>query len=131
VWLGGPDTQHLESITAGLADIKVLDFVENIHDWIGASDLVITKGTRGTTMDAAALGVPSVAISFGQNIMDELMVPRIRTHTHLNARALSARSFGNAILALLSEPPPAPIRWADESKVAPALNAAIRDLAPM
>ena len=66
-----------------------------------ASDLVITKANRGTIMDLCTLSIPSISISWGLNPIDELVVPRIRTNTAFNARAVDADFLAECITNIL------------------------------
>ncbi len=43
-----------------LSGVRVLGYIENMHDWMAASDCVITKAGPNTIMEAATLGVPII-----------------------------------------------------------------------
>lgn len=88
-WLGGADAKKLASSTQDLPSITILDHQPSIDHFLVASDVVITKGTRGATLDAVAAGVPSISLSPGLNPIDDLLVPRIRSNLALNARAVT------------------------------------------
>lgn len=44
--------------------IHILGYVDNMHDWMAASDVAITKAGPNTIMEAAALGLPVIVSSF-------------------------------------------------------------------
>jgi len=127
LWIAGSDRKRLEALAGSRRDVRVVERVDNIHDYLAASEVVITKGTRGTTMDAAALGTPTVAMSFRQNPIDEITVPRIRTNLHFYAKAITPAALAEVMRQLASDPRPPPIRWPDESAVVEAMNAAIAE----
>lgn len=88
-WLGGPDAADLRAATGLPAGVQILDHQPDIDRILVSSDVVVTKGTRGATYDAAMLGVPSISLSFGLNPIDDLLVPRIKSNLSLNGRAVS------------------------------------------
>ena len=88
-WLSGKDSDSVREKTAGLVGVEILTFYEPIERLIVASDIVLTKGTRGITLDAASLGVPSISLSHGTNPVDELIVSRINSNIALNAKAVN------------------------------------------
>jgi len=67
--------------------------------------VVITKGNRGTIMDAASLGVPSISLSYGQNPIDEILVAGIKSNHALNAKAMDAQILRRFIEQLSTIPP--------------------------
>jgi hypothetical protein len=105
IWIAGADADALRLRFAGRQDITVHAFFDPIEQILAASDLVITKGTRGATLDCVAVGVPSLSISFGTNPIDDLLVPRIRSNTSLQGRAIDAFILLRAIERILQNPP--------------------------
>lgn len=105
LWLAGKDAESLSARTKGMKGVHILPFVDPVERIISACDLVITKGTRGITMDAASAGVPTISLSPGLNPMDDLMVPRIRTNIALNARAVDGVILQHYIEEIISKPP--------------------------
>jgi len=75
--------------TQGIQGVEVIAHANPIERLIVASDVVLTKATRGITLDAAGLGVPSISISYGLNPIDDALVPRVPSNIPLNARATS------------------------------------------
>lgn len=90
VWVAGSDFEHLSNRFSGRADITFFQDAWPIERLIVASDIVVTKANRGTTYEAAALGVPSVSLSFGLNPIDDIIVSRISSNLPLHARGLSS-----------------------------------------
>lgn len=128
IWISRSDYLLFGSKVGSHSGVRFLGYVPNIYDYIGASDVIITKGTRGTTMDSASLGIPSIALSFGQNPVDELVIPRIRTNTHLYAKCISSDGLAMTIARVLGEPKPAPIIWQDDAQAAVAIDNAVKQL---
>jgi hypothetical protein len=69
IWLAGKDTESIKQRAAasGLGGVTVLPHCDPIERVMAACDVVITKGTRGITMDATSVGVPSISLSPGLN----------------------------------------------------------------
>lgn len=103
-WLGGPDGAKVACAAQGVPGIVVLEHHPDVDQFLAASDLVITKGTRGATLDAAEAGVPSISLSHGLNPVDDLLVPRIRSNLSLNARAVTAPVLAFYAMRLLRSP---------------------------
>jgi processive 1,2-diacylglycerol beta-glucosyltransferase len=51
----------LRSMVAGLANARVLGWVDNMLEWMTAADLLVSKPGGGTLMEAAACGLPMLA----------------------------------------------------------------------
>jgi UDP-N-acetylglucosamine:LPS N-acetylglucosamine transferase len=100
IWIAGNDS---EALATRAPDVTVLRSFAPIEELMVASDLVITKANRGTTIDAASLGVPSVSLSYGLNPIDETIIPRIRTNHPLDARSVDARFLAEVLERRLAE----------------------------
>jgi hypothetical protein len=96
-WLTSEDYGQLSQAASKHQNVRVLKFHNPIEQLIALSDVVVTKGTRGATLDAAAVGVPSISISAGLNQVDELLVTRIPGNTSLYRHAVD----GNVLLQYL------------------------------
>lgn len=90
IWLSAKDHAEASARFKGIPGCEALRFVDPVERLLGAADVILTKGTRGATLDAAAVGVPSISISHGRNPVDDLLVPRIRTNVALVAKAVDA-----------------------------------------
>jgi UDP-N-acetylglucosamine:LPS N-acetylglucosamine transferase len=101
VWVAGRDHEELSTRFAGAAEIVVLPGYSPIEKLMVASDLVITKANRGTTIDLARLGVPSVSLSHGSNAIDEAIIPRIPTNVALDARGIDPSFLAEVMQAIL------------------------------
>ncbi len=44
--------------------VRIAGYVDNMHDWMAASDVAITKAGPNTIMEAAAIGLPLIVSSF-------------------------------------------------------------------
>jgi UDP-N-acetylglucosamine:LPS N-acetylglucosamine transferase len=104
-WIAGSDSKALQLRVAGRTDVLVYPFFDPIEKILAASDVVITKGTRGATLDCVAVGVPSISISFGTNPIDDLLVPRVRSNTSLYAKAMDSTILLSQIQKVLACPP--------------------------
>jgi UDP-N-acetylglucosamine:LPS N-acetylglucosamine transferase len=134
LWLSSRDYDLLKTKTAGQPNISIVRDCEAVDQVMVASDLVITKGNRGTIMDAASLGVPSLSISHAANPIDEVLVSRIRSNTAVNAKTTDAQTLAEAIQHVLGLPagqrePPLNLHEKGGAAAARALADEIRRLA--
>jgi hypothetical protein len=88
-WIAGRDYAALCARTKEVPDVRMLEAHWPTEQLIVASDLVITKGNRGTIQEAAELGVPSISLSYGQNPIDEIIVSRIRSNLQLRVKGIN------------------------------------------
>jgi UDP-N-acetylglucosamine:LPS N-acetylglucosamine transferase len=105
VWIAGLDHQMLLAHTRNCPDVIVREEEWEIDRWMVASDLAITKGTRKTSMELAALGIPSISLSHGLNQIDDLRVNHIRTNTHLKVSETKASDLADHISRILRASP--------------------------
>lgn len=108
VWLAGRDKTLLSGRVGEASDVRVEEFHNPIDPWLVASDLLITKGTRNITLEAARLGLRSISISHRLNPIDDMLLPRIRSNTCLYADAVDQGIVCNYIEQRLTEPWPEP-----------------------
>jgi hypothetical protein len=87
-WISTKDHPALSKRFAGVKNVEVISFCDPIERLLAAADVVITKGTRGVTLDAEAIGVRSISLSPGQNPVDDVLVPRMHSNLALNGRAV-------------------------------------------
>jgi hypothetical protein len=114
VWVAGRDFAVLSDRLRAVPGVRVLEGCRPIETLMVASDLVLTKANRGTTLELGNLGVPSISLSHGLNPIDETIIPRIASNVALNARGIDP-----AFLAETME------RTIAASRVAPPLPAAL------
>lgn len=105
-WMGGSDSDDLRELTKGVSGVEVIPFFDPIECLMGAADVVVSKGTRGVALDAEAVGVPTISLSFGSNHVDDILVARMRNNTQLNARAVDGNVLRLWIDRLLGTPRP-------------------------
>ena len=108
-WLAGNDVETISRRMQGMKGVHVLPFVDPMERIMAACDIVITKGTRGITLDAASAGVPSISLSPGMNPIDDMLVPRIRTNIALNANATDGTILKQYMEKVIAAPCPAPL----------------------
>ena len=102
VWVGGRDHEALARRLADVPGARVLKDLSPIERLMVASDLVITKTNRGTTIDLASLGIPSISLSFGLNPIDEAVVPRIHSNVALQAGGLDGAFLAGVMADVLA-----------------------------
>jgi hypothetical protein len=112
VWVAGKDFDMLRDRLFDAEDVLVLSQCSPIERLMVASDLVITKANRGTTLELAHLGIRSVSLSHGLNAIDEAIIPRIATNVALHAKGVDSAYLCEVIARCLGEdrlaPPDAP-----------------------
>jgi UDP:flavonoid glycosyltransferase YjiC (YdhE family) len=104
IWLAGKDREQLQVRMETFNDMQVLNYYDPVEEMIVASDIVVTKGTRGITTDAATIGVPSLSISHGLNPADDLLVPRIRSNIAVDGKAIDSAGLTKCIEQILAQP---------------------------
>lgn len=112
VWVAGAEHEALAARVEGASDVRIVCQHNPIEALMVASDLALTKANRGTTIDLARLGVPSLSLSFGLNPIDEAILPRLNSNLHLDVRGLDApfltATFQRLLAAQRVGPPPEP-----------------------
>ncbi len=101
-WLSRTDADALRSMSSKLDGVTVLSDGHPVERIFVASDVVITKGNRGTCLDAASLGIATVSLSFGQNPVDELLMLKVRSNVTLSAKTTSPERLLAEIERVLS-----------------------------
>ena len=113
VWNAGEDLEEIRRRSAGRENITVIKSCNPVERLIAASDLGITKGNRGSTLDFHYLGIPSISVSYGTNPIDDDFMPQILTNTALFKQNLDAASLSSclagAIASLSRKAPPVPV----------------------
>lgn len=94
-WIAGADFDEIHSLTAREEHIVCLKYASPIEKYIAVADVVVTKGTRGVTLDSAAIGVPTISLSPEINAIDDLLTPRMRNNTALIARAVDGETLAH------------------------------------
>jgi len=105
VWIADEDFDLLSSYSISDDRIEILRPRNDIERLMIASDVVITKGNRITTMEAAALGVQTVSLSHGLNPVDDRRIHRIPHHRSLNAREISHENVAAVFRSLVNHSP--------------------------
>ncbi len=90
IWISTKDHGALSKYSGNVEGFELISFCDPIERMLAVADVVISKGTRGITHDAAAVGVPTISLSGGGNSVDDELVPRIRTNIGLRACAVDA-----------------------------------------
>lgn len=105
IWIADEDFDLLSSFSSSNDRIQILKPRNDIERLMTACDVVITKGNRITTLEAAALGVQTISLSHGLNPIDDRRVHRIPHHKALDARKISHKSLASVLRSLMSCPP--------------------------
>ena len=108
VWLAGADHELIASRFAGRSDVTVLQQDWQIDRLMAASSLVLNKANRLTLHELNALGVPSIALSYGLNPLDDLRSQTLPLNRHLLAAETSARTLADRVAETLAQPPSPP-----------------------
>lgn len=87
-WVAGRDRARIDTELGAMEGVRVLESHSPIEELMVASDVVVTKANRGTTLELSALGVPSVSLSYRLNPVDEALVGRIHTNVALHAGSI-------------------------------------------
>ena len=101
LWIAGRDHQAISQRLVTSPGVTVVESHSPVEQVMVASDLVITKANRGTSIDLARLGVPSISLSYGLNPIDELVVARLHTNLALDARAVDPSFLAEAMTRMV------------------------------
>lgn len=93
LWLTTADHAAVSQQAADLSNVRVVKDCQTIEQVIVASDVVITKGNRGTIIDAASLGIPTLSLSHGLNPIDDALVAGVQSNKSFEAKALDPSSL--------------------------------------
>jgi UDP-N-acetylglucosamine:LPS N-acetylglucosamine transferase len=104
LWIAGEDYPMLENQAADRTDIVIQKREWQMDRLMVASDVAVTKATRKTSMELAALGVPSISLSHGLNRIDDIRVEHIPTNSALQAREIDAAGLAATIAKVLHSP---------------------------
>ena len=74
VWVAGQDYAELRERLGHRADVFVYDHVVPPDKVMVAADAAVTKANRGSVLELRALGIPSVAVTQGDNPIDDVIV---------------------------------------------------------
>ncbi len=85
----------------GSQKVRILGYVDNMQDWMAASDVAVTKAGPNTIMEAAAMGLPLIVSSFipGQ---EEFNPAFVRQH-HLGCYAAGVEEQLDVLTEWLSD----------------------------
>jgi UDP:flavonoid glycosyltransferase YjiC (YdhE family) len=101
IWVAGSDADDLISQTKHRNDLMIVEQLWPIEQLIVASDVVVTKANRGTIMEAAYLGVPSVSLSHGFNPIDDYIIRGIALSYPRRVKGLTPESLAICIENML------------------------------
>lgn len=77
IWIAGTDSELVSRAFAGRPDVRVLEVCWPMDRLMIAADVAITKTNRMSVYELDALGIRSIAITFGLNPMDDAAVSRL------------------------------------------------------
>ena len=96
-WVAGKDVENLRQITSTNNDIILTDQIWPIEKLMVACDLVITKGNRGTILEASHLAIPSISLSHGLNPVEDYIVPRFASNLPLRVKGMNPEFLASCI----------------------------------
>lgn len=79
IWVAGSDRELIAARLADRQDVLVIEFDPVIERIMVAADLAVTKCTRKTHVELAALGAASVGLYSGLNSVDQARVSKLAT----------------------------------------------------
>jgi hypothetical protein len=100
-WISAKDFNLMSKKLEMVKGARAYHYTDPIERMFAMSNVIITKGTRGVTMDAAAVGVPSISLSSGKNSVDDFLVPRIRSNIPLVRKAVDSEVLLEYIMKAL------------------------------
>ena len=104
LWIAGEDHAILEHQAKGRTGIVIQQQEWQMDRLMVASDLAVTKATRKTSMELAALGIPSISLSHGLNRIDDIRVKHIASNIALQAGEVDAGFLASTIATIVQSP---------------------------
>ncbi len=98
LWIAGTDAATLQARTADDPLIHVMEYEPVIDRLMVACDVAITKGNRKTVLELERLGVPQIAVCYGQNPIDEQRLQRVHGVTILQAQNTSSQHVARLLM---------------------------------
>lgn len=90
--------------TQGMTGVEVISYANPLERLIVASDVILTKATHGITLEAEACGVPTIALSYGLNPVDDVLTSRVPSNIHLYAHAVTPKILADYIAGITNIP---------------------------
>ena len=103
-WVAGSDYRIVCRALKGRSDVTVLEADWTIERLMVASNLAITKGSRKTTRELAALGIRTLSVSFGLNPPDNRAAAALPSNRTITAGQITAALMTRTLK--LPDPPP-------------------------
>ncbi len=100
LWVEGKDPEGIGYRLQGREGIEVLPFSFEIDRLMCVSDVAVTKSNRMTVFELDALGIPSLALSYGLNALDEQAITGLPTVRVLQAKRLEASLLARELMAV-------------------------------
>lgn len=102
IWIAGADQEMLAEKTNDIPGVLIREKDWRMDRLMVASDLAITKTNRKTSMELAALGIPSISLSNGSNPVNVQRLEHIPTNRGLVVEEIDSEGLRLAIEASLS-----------------------------
>ena len=104
IWVAGTDAALIGERLAGRDYALVFDRCWEIDRLMAATDVAITKTNRTTIFELHHLGVPTIAVSFGLNPIDDQAVSGLVGVLRLPAEGLTSEALAAAMGNLAATP---------------------------
>ncbi len=98
VLIAGADYNKISRLFSKQPDVSVKSHTNNLFDYMLASDVLITKGSRQTVYEAASMGLPSISVSAGLNWPDDVVMCNTPSNLPLSTDGLTPEALADAIV---------------------------------
>lgn len=102
VWIAGDDVDALRERFAMKPRFLVKEYEESMDAWMAVCDLAVTKCNRKSALELLRLGVPSVAVSWGFNPIDDAWVKRHESICWVSAANLTPEHLASCLHCVLA-----------------------------
>jgi predicted glycosyltransferase len=127
--LSTAERDELERLAAGLPDVTVVRYVQDLRPYLAAADLVVTMGGYNTICEIVGLGKRAIVVPRERWHEQVIRAERLARHgvvSVLRAGDLSPAALARAIESMLgSSPPPHDLDFAGLERVGTILSAAL------
>ena len=102
IWIAGDDQDMLAKKTKDIPGVIIKEKDWRIDHLMVACDLAIHKTNRKTAIALAALGIPSISVSYGLNRICDARLVHMPSNTTLIASAIDSERLKQAIETILA-----------------------------
>lgn len=95
--VSGVDDKRVFDKLGEMPDVRIIAPTKDLHEYMMACDVLITKGNRQTVYEASSLGLPSISLSSGLNWPDDVVMHGITSNLPLSIYDVTPHDLAQAV----------------------------------